>query len=155
MELSHYADDGSSQMVDISSKQTTSRTARAAGFVKMQGETIQLIRNKLIPKGNVFEIAKIAGIIAAKKTSELIPMCHNLLLNYIDVKVSINDEENGVAIESLVKMEGKTGAEMEALTAVSIAALTVYDMCKAVDKTMSIDAVRLIEKRGGKTDFIE
>jgi cyclic pyranopterin monophosphate synthase len=151
--LSHYTEDGSSRMVDISDKKITLRTAKASGFVRMQNSTLDLIEKKLIPKGNVFEVAKIAGIIAAKKTSGLIPMCHPLLISHVDLKISIDKERSGVKLESEVKLEGKTGVEMEALTAVSIAALTVYDMCKAVDKNMIIEDLKLIEKKGGKSDF--
>ncbi|MFH0976027.1 MAG: cyclic pyranopterin monophosphate synthase MoaC [Spirochaetota bacterium] len=152
--FSHYSDDGSSRMVDISGKKVTLRTAKASAFVKMQPATLDLIENKLIPKGNVFEVAKIAGIIAAKKTSELIPMCHPLLLSHVDVKISLDRKKEGVMLESEIKLEGKTGVEMEALTAVSVAALTIYDMCKAVDKNMVIENIKLIEKKGGKSDFI-
>jgi cyclic pyranopterin monophosphate synthase len=152
-ELSHYSDDGSSRMVDVSGKKATLRTAKASGIVKMQQSTIDLIEKKLIPKGNVFEVAKIAGIMAAKKTPELIPMCHPLLLSHIDVKIHIDKEKSCISIESEVKLEGKTGVEMEALTAVSVAGLTIYDMCKAVDKSMVIEDIKLIEKKGGKSDF--
>jgi cyclic pyranopterin monophosphate synthase len=151
--LSHYAEDGSSRMVDISDKKITLRTAKASGFVRMQSATLDLIEKKFIPKGNVFEVAKIAGIMAAKKTSELIPMCHPLLISHVDLKIGIDRKRSGVKLESEVRLEGKTGVEMEALSAVSIAALTVYDMCKAVDKNMIIEDVKLIEKRGGKSDF--
>jgi cyclic pyranopterin monophosphate synthase len=139
-------------MVDISGKNVTRRTAKAAGFVKTQAETLDLIKNKLIPKGDVFEVAKIAGIIAAKKTSELIPMCHPLLLSYINVSINIDESRIGLSIESEIRLDGKTGAEMEALCAVTVAALTIYDMCKAVDKTMIIENVKLIEKTGGKSE---
>lgn len=152
-ELSHYSEDGSSRMVDISGKSITLRTAKASGFVRMQPATLDLIEKKLMPKGNVFEVAKISGIMAAKKTSGLIPMCHPLLISHIDVKISLDVKRSGVEIESEVRLEGKTGVEMEALTAVSIAALTVYDMCKAVDKKMVIEDIKLMEKKGGKSDF--
>lgn len=152
-ELSHYSDDGASRMVDVTEKNNTSRKARAAGFVTMRPETLEKIEKKLMPKGNIFEVARIAGIMAAKKTSEIIPMCHPLLLTHIDVQINIDKNRCGVSVESVVRLEGKTGVEMEALTAVSAAALTVYDMCKAVDKTMTITDVRLIEKKGGKSDI--
>jgi cyclic pyranopterin monophosphate synthase len=152
-ELSHYADDGSSRMVDVSGKKTTLRTAKATGLVRLQQSTIDLIEKKVMPKGNIFEVAKIAGILAAKKTSELIPMCHPLLISHVELKIHIDKEKSCVLIESEVTIEGKTGVEMEALTAVSIACLTIYDMCKAVDKSMVIDDIKLIEKRGGKSDF--
>lgn len=140
-------------MVDISGKPVTARTAKAAGFVEMNPETIRLIRERLIPKGNVFEVAKIAGIMAAKKTHDLIPMCHPLQLNFIDVRFEIDEARKGVAIFSEVRLEGKTGVEMEALTAVSVAALAIYDMCKAVDKTMMICDIKLTSKTGGKSDI--
>jgi cyclic pyranopterin monophosphate synthase len=152
-EFTHYSGDGSPTMVDVSGKSVTSRKARASGFVRLRAETLDLISSRLLPKGNLFEIAKIAGISAAKKTSELIPLCHPLMLNFVDVALFIEDSLPGIRIESEVRVEGRTGAEMEALTAVTAAALTVYDMCKAVDKTMVIENIRLIEKRGGKSDF--
>lgn len=151
--FSHYTDEGDSRMVDISGKDVTRRSARAEGFVKMGKDTLALIDKKLLPKGNVFEVARIAGIMAAKRTPELIPMCHPLLLTHIDVQVRVDTEKGGISLYAEVRLEGKTGAEMEALTAVCAAALTVYDMCKAVDKTMAIGEVRLVEKRGGKSDI--
>jgi cyclic pyranopterin monophosphate synthase len=154
-EFTHFSSDGAPRMVDVSGKDVTSRKARAAGFVRMSQGTLDLITRKLLPKGNLFEIAKIAGISAAKKTSDLIPLCHPLAINFVDVTLRVNTEACGVEIESEVRVEGKTGAEMEALTAVAVAALTVYDMCKAVDKGMVIEHVRLVEKRGGKSDFAE
>lgn len=138
-------------MVDISGKTITQRFAKASGFVRMEKETLDMIKNEIMPKGNVFEVAKIAGIMAAKRTSDLIPMCHPLALSHVDLKIGINDEYNGVFLESEVRLEGKTGVEMEALTAVSVAALTVYDMCKAVDKNMEIEYIKLLEKKGGKS----
>ena len=154
-ELSHYNSNGSAVMVDISGKSVTARRARAVGFVKMEQKTLELIKKKLIPKGNVFETARIAGILAAKRTSEVIPMCHPLLLTYVDVKMDIDEERGGVSISSEVRLEGRTGAEMEALSAVSVSGLTVYDMCKAVDKGMIIEDIRLIEKSGGKSDILQ
>ena len=141
-------------MVDISAKGVSSRYARAEGFVLMGVTTLGLICDKLLPKGNVFEVAKIAGILAAKKTSDLIPLCHPLQLNYVDVVITLEEDKGRLRIESEIRLDGKTGAEMEALTAVSTAALTVYDMCKAVDKGMRIEGITLTEKRGGKSDFI-
>jgi cyclic pyranopterin phosphate synthase len=152
-EFSHYDDAGQSRMVDISAKPVTARVAKARGWVQMHPETIRLIQQKLIPKGNVFEVAKIAGIMAAKKTHELVPMCHPLQLNYIDVFFEIDEASSRVIMISEVRLDGKTGVEMEALTAVAIAGLTVYDMCKAVDKTMVIGDVQLIYKKGGKSDI--
>lgn len=152
-DFSHYNADGRSQMVDVSPKAVTARMARAGGFVRMGRDTLRMIAEDLLPKGNAFEVARIAGIMAAKKTSDLIPLCHPLLVHYIDVKIAVDEEGGGVRIESEVKIEGRTGAEMEALTAVTVAALTMYDMCKAVDKEMVVENVRLLEKRGGKSDY--
>lgn len=153
MEFSHYNDDGRAVMVDISSKSSSVRFAKAESRVKMALSTIDAIENRLLPKGDVFEVARIAGIMAAKKTSDMIPMCHPLKIDYIDVRIWIDRDGSSVEIQSEVKLEGKTGVEMEALAAVSVAALTVYDMCKAVDKNMVIDGCRLLEKRGGKSDY--
>ena len=152
-DFSHYSKDGASRMVDISDKKPTLRIARASGFVKMDDSTLELIKNKLLPKGDLFEVAKVAGIIAAKKNSELVPMCHPLSISYIDVSVELDNDRSGIRLTSEIRLEGKTGAEMEALTAVSIAALTVYDMCKAVDKNMVINDIKLVEKSGGKSDY--
>ncbi len=150
-EFSHYSDKGLPEMVDISGKDDTDRMARASGFIRIKGKTIDLIENKLLPKGNLFEIAKIAGIMGAKKTSELIPLCHPLFLTHIDIHIRINREKGGLELLSEVKLNGKTGVEMEALTAITVAALTIYDMCKAVDKTIIIEDIKLIEKMGGKS----
>ncbi len=154
MEFSHYSEDGRAVMVDISSKASSERYARACSFVKMDKATIHAIENKLLPKGDIFEVARIAGILAAKKTSDLIPMCHPLKLDYINVTIKIDSLKSVVEIFSEVKLSGKTGVEMEALTAASVAALTIYDMCKAVDKNMVIDGCRLVEKKGGKSDYL-
>ncbi len=153
-EFSHYSDDGRAVMVDISSKNSSQRYAKAFSVVNMSLSTIEAIEKNLLPKGDVFEVARIAGILAAKKTSDLIPMCHPLKIDYIDLKISINRDIAAVEITSEVRLEGKTGVEMEALTAVSVAALTVYDMCKAVDKNMVINGCKLLEKRGGKSDYL-
>ncbi len=150
-EFSHYSDDGSSKMVDITEKRVTERKARARGFIRMQQNTLELIGNRLIPKGNVFEVARIAGIMGAKNASGLIPMCHPLLLTFVDVQMTLDEKASGIIIESEVKLEGKTGVEMEALTAVSVAALAVYDMCKAVDKEIVISDIKLLKKSGGKS----
>ena len=152
-EFSHYNEQSGAVMVDISPKISTDRYARASSFVKMDLNTITAIEKKLMPKGDVFEVARIAGIMAAKKTADLIPMCHPLNLSHVDVSIKIDYDRSGVEIFSEVKLSGKTGVEMEALTAVSVAALTVYDMCKAVDKNMIISDCRLVEKRGGKSDY--
>ncbi len=153
MEFSHYSKDGTSVMVDVSDKKITFRTAKAYGFVKMKPDTLDLIEKNLLPKGNLFETARIAGILGAKKNSELIPMCHPLNISYIGVDLKMDYKLCGISIFSEIRLEGKTGAEMEALAAVSIAALTVYDMCKAVDKEMIIENIKLIEKTGGKSDY--
>jgi len=153
-EFSHYNDSSKGVMVNIADKTVTLRTAKAQSFVRMNEETVNAIQNKLLPKGDPFEVARISGIMAAKRTAELIPMCHPLQIHYIDVQVELDVKRSGVAIVSEIKLEGKTGAEMEALMAASVAALTVYDMCKAVDKGMIIEDCRLLEKRGGKSDFI-
>jgi cyclic pyranopterin phosphate synthase len=153
--FTHYSKDGEPEMVDISGKSLTSRMARATGSVRLREETIEMIEKNLLPKGNPFEIAKTAGIMAAKKTSDLIPLCHPLMLSYLDLTLEIDHENSSVSITSEIRLEGKTGAEMEALTAVSVAALTIYDMCKAVDKEIVISDIRLIEKKGGKSDFFE
>ena len=152
-EFSHYGEDGKSVMVDVSSKDITARMARATGFVRMASETLDLIEQRLLPKGNLFEVARVAGIMAAKDSSRMIPMCHPLNLSYVDVEVALDRQRGGVSLESEIRVTGKTGAEMEALTAVSVAALTVYDMCKAVDKEMVIEGVTLVEKRGRKSDY--
>jgi cyclic pyranopterin phosphate synthase len=145
--LSHYDESGAPRMVDISSKLPTKRTARAHAFVRMRPQVLaQLPAN---PKGNPLEIARVAGISAAKKTSELIPLCHPLMLSHVDVEVSI--EESGVRIVSSVSTTGPTGVEMEAITAAAVAALTVYDMTKALDKGIEIHDVYLLEKTGGKS----
>ena len=149
--LSHINEQGDAQMVDVGDKQETERIAIASGEIVMKSETMDLIRDDQIKKGDVLTVAKVAGISAAKKTSEMIPLCHPLPLNHISIDFEFDDELPGVRITALVKTNGKTGVEMEALTAVSISALTIYDMVKAVEKTMSIQNVRLIEKRGGKS----
>lgn len=151
--LSHLDEHGAARMVDVGDKAITSRTASAEALVRMCPETLALIVDGKIPKGDVFAIARIAGIQAAKKTSELIPLCHPLMLS--SVKVDLQAEApDAVRITATCKLAGQTGVEMEALTAASVAALTLYDMCKAVDKGMVIETVRLLEKTGGKSgDF--
>ena len=138
-------------MVDVSAKADTVREARAEAYIRMAPETLQMILSGQHHKGDVFATARIAGIQAAKRTWELIPLCHPLLLSKVEVSLTALPETNQVRIESLCKLSGKTGVEMEALTAASVAALTIYDMCKAVQKDMVIETVRLIEKRGGKS----
>jgi cyclic pyranopterin phosphate synthase len=149
--LSHVDASGRARMVDISIKSDTQREATARGRIAMKRETLALIQQNGMPKGDVLAVAQIAGIMAAKRTHELIPMCHPLLLTGIDVTLTPNETRNCVEIEATVRTTGKTGVEMEALTAVSVAALTVYDMCKAVDRGMRIDQVRLARKSGGKS----
>ena len=138
-------------MVDVSAKADTVREARAEAYIRMAPETLQMILSGQHHKGDVFATARIAGIQAAKRTWELIPLCHPLLLSKVEVSLNALPETNQVRIESLCKLSGKTGVEMEALTAASVAALTIYDMCKAVQKDMVIETVRLLEKRGGKS----
>ena len=146
-QLTHYDEKGRVRMVDVSSKPETVRFARAAVMVRMKGNTRNAIRRN--PKGNPLEIARIAGIAAAKRTADLIPLCHPLLLTHVEVRAEL--VRNGVQIESEVRTTGPTGVEMEALTAAAVAALTVYDMCKALDRSMEIADLRLIEKAGGRS----
>jgi len=149
--LTHIDMDGNAHMVDVGGKDPTERIARAKGQVVLKPETVELIRAGLMKKGDVLSVAQIAGIQAAKKTSDLIPLCHSLAINQVKVTLSIDEKLPIINIEAIVKTFGKTGVEMEALTAVSIAALTVYDMVKAVEKTAHIENIRLVEKRGGKS----
>jgi len=143
--LSHTDEYGKANMVDVGHKPDQLRTARAEGFIRLQPATVQLIRENQMKKGDVLTIAEIAGIQGGKKTSELIPLCHPLAITKLDVKAELT--EQGVKVISMARCTGKTGIEMEALTAVSVALLTVYDMCKAVDKEMEISTVKLVEKR--------
>ncbi|MCT8597756.1 cyclic pyranopterin monophosphate synthase MoaC [Glaesserella parasuis] len=153
--FTHINQNGEANMVDVSAKQDTVREARAEAFVTMNPETLQMIISGNHHKGDVFATARIAGIQAAKRTWELIPLCHPLLLSKVEVQLEALPERNQVRIESLCKLSGKTGVEMEALTAASAAALTIYDMCKAVQKDMVIEQVRLLSKSGGKSgDFV-
>jgi cyclic pyranopterin phosphate synthase len=152
--LNHIDDNGRAHMVDVGDKADTERFAIACGEVVMKRTTFDEIRKGNVKKGDVLTIAQIAGITAAKRTFELIPLSHPLLLSYVDVTLSLDEKLPGVAITASVKTRGKTGVEMEALTAVSIAALTVYDMAKAVEKTMKIQNIRLIEKHGGRSGDI-
>lgn len=148
-ELTHINNEGKANMVDVGGKPDQVRIAKASGFIQLQQQTLELISKNLMKKGEVLTVAEIAGIQAAKETPRLIPLCHNLMLTKVEVKTKLT--ENGVEVESLVKCTGKTGVEMEALTAVSVALLTIYDMCKAVDKTMVISDVQLLSKE--KTDL--
>ena len=150
MELSHLDENGQAHMVDVSGKAVTDREAVASARVKMKPETLNLILQGGIPKGDVFSAARIAGIMAAKRTHELIPLCHAIPLSAIDIRVEVAGDTE-VLLYASVKTTWQTGVEMEALTAVSVAALTIYDMCKAVDRGMEINAVRLESKTGGKS----
>lgn len=149
--LSHFDNAGNVKMVDVSQKPVTVRTAVASGKVLLSSETIKILRSQTNPKGNPLEIARIAGIMAAKQTSNLIPLCHQINLSNVNVVAEIRDY--GVYLEATAKTASQTGVEMEALTAVSVAALTVYDMCKAVQKDIEITEIRLETKTGGKEDF--
>lgn len=149
--LTHFNKQGKAIMVDVGDKESTRRVALARGEIRMQPETLRRILDRQIEKGDVFDVARLAGIMAAKKTPELIPLCHPLMINSVAVDFAADTEKSLVKIEAVVKVNGQTGVEMEALTAVSVAALTVYDMCKAVDKTMLIGHVRLVEKQGGRS----
>ncbi len=149
--LTHLDNKGNAKMVDVGEKEYTHRVATASGRVRMAKETLDLIAAGGHKKGDVTAIARIAGIQAAKNCSQLIPLCHPLMLTSVDVTLRLDNTENSVLIEATCKVNGQTGVEMEALTAVSVAALTIYDMCKAVDKNMVIEGVCLLEKRGGKS----
>jgi cyclic pyranopterin phosphate synthase len=150
-QLTHLDEQGHAAMVDVGDKAVTMRTAIAQGEVRMQPATLAAIRDGTAPKGDVLAAARIAGIMAAKRTPELIPLCHTLLLSKVAVDFEIDEPEQRVIITATVRCNGQTGVEMEALTAVSVAALTIYDMAKALEKTMVIGAIRLLEKRGGKS----
>ena len=150
--LSHFDESGKIKMVDVSAKETTARRAVASGRVLLNKETLELLKSNEIPKGDPLEIARIAGIMGAKKTAELIPLCHQINLSKADIKIEITDY--GVYLEAEAKTASQTGVEMEALTAISIAALTIYDMCKAVQKDIEISEIKLILKTGGKSDFV-
>ena len=149
--LTHIKSNGEAQMVDVSEKNNTSREAKAGAKVLMKPETLDLIVSGSHKKGDVLSVARVAGIQAAKKCSELIPLCHPLMLTKVSVELTPNTKDSTIEIVAVAKLNGKTGVEMEALTAASIAALTVYDMCKAVDRFMTISNVQLLEKKGGKS----
>jgi cyclic pyranopterin phosphate synthase len=150
-QLTHIDEHGAARMVDVGSKAETQRLAIAGGRVTMQAETLALLEQGSHQKGDVLAVARIAGIQAAKKCSDLIPLCHPLMLNSVAVDFTLDQNENAVLIEARCMVSGKTGVEMEALTAVSVAALTIYDMCKAVDRAMVIGEVGLLRKQGGKS----
>ncbi len=149
--LSHLDDQGRAKMVDVSDKEVTSRIAVARGSIHLRPETLALIREGKVEKGDVFSVARVAGIMAAKKTSELIPMCHPLNITSVEIDLTPQTNPSRVEIEASVRVSGKTGVEMEAMTAVAVAGLTIYDMCKAVDREMSIGEIRLVKKSGGKS----
>jgi cyclic pyranopterin phosphate synthase len=149
--LSHLDEQGRAKMVDVSDKDITSRIAVARGTIHMRAETLAQILADKIEKGDVFSVARVAGIMAAKKTSELIPMCHPLNITAVEIDLTPAENPARVEIEASVRVSGKTGVEMEAMTAVCVAGLTIYDMCKAVDREMSIGEIRLIKKSGGKS----
>jgi cyclic pyranopterin phosphate synthase len=149
--LTHFDAEGKAAMVDVSAKEETERSATAKGSVIMQPATLALIEAGTMKKGDVLAVARLAGIMAAKRTPELIPLCHPLALTAIAVDLTVDRKRHAVDIEATCKLTGRTGVEMEALTAVSVAALTVYDMCKAVDRAMTITDIRLTHKRGGKS----
>ena len=149
-ELTHFDDSGASRMVDVGGKAVTARRAKAEGLVLMRPETLALIRDRKLAKGDVLEVARLAGIMATKRTAELIPLCHALGLDGATIDFEFLSDRQ-LRIEATVSVQGRTGVEMEALMAVSIAALTVYDMCKSVDRAMQISGIRLLEKSGGKS----
>ena len=153
MSLTHTDKEGRAKMVDVGDKPITTRTATASGFVRMAATTLEAIREHRTPKGDPLEVARVAGIMAAKRTSELIPLCHNLSLTQADIQLDLRPD--GIAITATARTDGKTGVEMEALTAASAAALTLYDMCKAIDKAMVITDIRLESKTGGRSgDYV-
>ena len=147
--LSHLDSQGRARMVDVSAKATTAREATARGRVAMQAQTLRMIVEGRVPKGDVLATARVAGIMAAKRTAELIPLCHPLPLSAVELSFNPDHDDPAIEVEATVRTTAQTGVEMEALTAVSVAALTVYDMCKAVERTIRIDAVRLVAKSGG------
>ena len=155
MSFTHINANGEANMVDVSNKPVTTREARAEAFVYMQPETLEKILSGNHHKGDVFSVARIAGIQAAKTTSQLIPLCHPLMLSKVSVEFEPIPAENKIRIEALCRLSGQTGVEMEALTAASVSALTLFDMCKAVDKTMSIEAIRVLEKVGGQSGHFQ
>ena len=149
--LTHFNKEGRARMVDVGGKDDTLRIAIAEGEIIMQPSTLKMIKDRKIIKGDVLGVAQVAGIMAAKKTSEIIPMCHPLLLTSININFKVDEGKNKIIIQSQVKTVGKTGVEMEPLTAVSVAALTIYDMCKAIDRGMTIQDIHLVEKSGGQS----
>lgn len=152
--LTHLDDQGQAHMVDVGAKAETQREAIARGIITMEPATLTLIMSGGMPKGDVLAVARVAGIMAAKRTPELIPLCHTLLLSHVSVQITADATIHALQLEATVRTHGQTGVEMEALTAVSVAALTIYDMCKAVDRRMRISDIRLVQKRGGKSGEI-
>ena len=152
MDFTHFNENGMARMVDVSEKKETQRKAIARGYIQMSESTIQAIKDRKLKKGDVLSVGQVGGICGAKKTWDLIPMCHNILLTGADINFEVENDK--IWIEATVKTTGKTGVEMEALTAISVAALTIYDMCKAIDKHMIIGDIKLISKTGGKSDFL-
>ena len=150
-DLTHFDDNGNPKMVDVSNKQSTKRIAQASGFVKMKPSTLETILNKNISKGDVLQIARLAGIMASKKTSSIIPLCHPILIDSISVDIKPYLKNSRIKITSNITCRGATGVEMEALTAVSASALTIYDMCKSIDRSIEILEIKLIKKSGGKS----
>mgnify|MGYP001003481324 FL=1 len=155
MDLTHINDQGRAKMVDVSSKEETLREAEAYGSVYMKRETLNRIKEGTIKKGDVLSVAQVAGIMASKKTSDIIPMCHPIMISGCDINFNLSFEENKVEITATVKTTGKTGVEMEALTAVAAAGLTIYDMCKAIDREMIVSDIMLMKKSGGKSGIFE
>ena len=151
-DLTHFDDSGNAHMVDVGDKAVSERVARAAGRVTMEPETLARIQGGAMAKGDVLGVARLAGIMAAKRTADLIPLCHPLQLSSVSLQLSCDADGNSVEIIAEVKLTGRTGVEMEALTAVSVAGLTIYDMCKAVDRSMQLSDIRLVHKSGGKSD---
>ncbi len=152
--LTHVDESGRPRMVDITEKADTRREAVAKGVVRMKASTFELLKKGTMPKGDVLAVAQLAGIMAAKQTPDLIPLCHPILIGEIKVEFNLDEENSAVDIAATVKSTGKTGVEMEALTATAVAALTIYDMCKAADRSMRIDSIRLVRKSGGKSGTI-
>ena len=150
-DFTHFTDDGRPQMVNVGEKDETRRMAVAGGRVNMSRDTLDTVKSGGLKKGDVLSVAQLAGIMGAKHTAHLIPLCHPLALSHVDVQLTLNEPDCAIDIRAECRLDGKTGVEMEALTAVSVAALTVYDMCKAVDKAMVIRDIRLLHKSGGKS----
>lgn len=153
-ELTHFDEQGASRMVDVGEKPVTVRVAKASGLVRMAATTLRLIRDRQMSKGDVLEVARLAGIMGAKRTADLIPLCHPLPLDSVTIGFTFPDDSS-IRIEAEARVSAKTGVEMEALTAASVAALTIYDMCKAVDRAMTIEAIQLIEKSGGRSGHFQ